>query len=480
VALRSLLLALTALALAPAAYAGGPELRVGAAEDVVKQPTLVAAEAQLQLLQLAGLDTVRITAIWLPGQTEPVPAEAAQIKNAVTAANLHGIKVIVAVYHPSSATTPLTDESRADFAAFATAILRQNRPVRDLIVGNEPNLNRFWLPQFDEDGSSVAPAAYLQLLATTYDSVKAAFPAVTVWGGSVSPRGTDRPFGLRPSHSPTTFIRGLGAAYRASGRTLPVMDGLAIHPYGDNSSQAPGSSAHPGTTSVGLADYDKLVGLLAEAFDGTAQPGSTLPLLYDEYGVETTLPAGKAALYTGVEPDTTKPVEPTTQGRYYREAIGMAFCQPNVRGIMLFHTVDETDLNRWQSGLYYADGKAKASLGEARRAADESRRGVVALCPGLALTPKLLKVVWPRAGPRTRPVAVRLWCSLDCTVRIVVQRVDTRRTVKVVKVAQTANALRLTRIGALPPGQYRLRLSLRAMLNVGPALERRSPPFAVR
>ena len=59
------------------------------------------------------------------------------------------------------------------------------------------------------------------------------------------------------------------------------MDGLAIHPYGDNSSQPP-STAHPNSTSIGIGDYDKLVSLLAQAFDGTAQPGSALPILYGE------------------------------------------------------------------------------------------------------------------------------------------------------------------------------------------------------
>ncbi len=67
------------------------------------------------------------------------------------------------------------------------------------------------------------------------------------------------------------------------------MDALAIHVYGDNSSVAP-TVAHPLNTSIGVADYDKLVGLLGEAFDGTAQPGSTLPILYGEYGVETQIP----------------------------------------------------------------------------------------------------------------------------------------------------------------------------------------------
>ena len=475
-----LIAALLALVLAAPAHAGGPAMRIGAAEDLVEQATLPAAKAQVQLLRLAGLDTVRVTAIWSPGETAPAADEAAKLGNAVAAATLAGVRTVVAVYHPSSATTPLTDEARADFAAFTVSVVRQNPAVRDVIVGNEPNLNRFWLPQFAEDGTSASPAAYLQLLSATYDALKAVSPAITVWGGSVSPRGTDKPDGLRPSHSPTTFIRGLGLAYRASGRTLPVMDGLAIHPYGDNSSQAPERSAHPRTTSVGLADYDKLVGLLAEAFDGTAQAGSTLPLLYDEYGVETVLPATKAPLYTGEEPATTKPVDEPTQAAYYRQAIAMAFCQPNVRGILLFHTVDEPNLNRWQSGTFYVDGTPKESLGDVRAAADESRRGVVARCPGLQLAPRLRRVVWPKAGPRSRSVVLRLSCSLDCVGRVLVEQVPGGRRVRSVKVSQVAGGLRRTTIGPLPRGKYRLRLTLRAALNPGAPLARRSPPFAVR
>ena len=58
----------------------------------------------------------------------------------------------------------------------------------------------------------------------------------------------------------------------------------------------------------GLADYEKLVGALGTAFDGTAQPGTTLPILYDEFGVEAVIPAAKASLYTGTEPATVRPV----------------------------------------------------------------------------------------------------------------------------------------------------------------------------
>ena len=50
------------------------------------------------------------------------------------------------------------------------------------------------------------------------------------------------------------------------------MDVFALHPYQTRSSIPPGEP-HTGT-SLGFGDYDKLVDLLGEAFDGTAQPGS--------------------------------------------------------------------------------------------------------------------------------------------------------------------------------------------------------------
>ena len=390
------------------------------------------------------------------------------------------MKVVAAVYHFGSRTTPLTEEARAEFAQLAAAIASRNPSIRDFVIGNEPNLNRFWLPQFTEDGASVAPAAYLQLLAAAYDALKAESPATFVWGGSLSPRGTDRPFGIRPTHSPTSFLRGLGAAYRASGRPLPVMDGLAIHPYGDDSSQAPSRSAHPTTTTIGLADYGKLVGLLADAFDGTAQPGSTLAILYDEYGVETVVPAEKGSLYTGTEPATIKPVDEVTQGTFYREAVQMAFCQPNVRGILLFHTLDEPDLDRWQSGVYYADGTPKASLADVQRAVAESRRGVVARCAGLSLRPRVLKVVWPRAAGPSRPAMLRLSCSLDCAGTVRVVRLPGVKAVRTVRVSQIGRVVARHGIGRLPPGRYRLRLTLRAPVNPGVPVVRRGPILTIR
>ena len=116
-------------------------------------------------------------------------------------------------------------------------------------------------------------------------------------GGAVSPRGTDRANSSRQTHSPTTFIRDLGFAYRKSHRRTPIMDTLVIHPYGETS-RTPPTALHPKSTSISIADYPKLVKLLRETFQGTAQRGASLPILYGEYGIETQIPAAKPSRRT--------------------------------------------------------------------------------------------------------------------------------------------------------------------------------------
>ncbi|HET9243451.1 MAG TPA: hypothetical protein VFN99_08395, partial [Gaiella sp.] len=329
------------LTLAVPARAAGPTMTLGVAEDAVRAPDLVATRATMAQLRLAGFTAVRVTSNWLPGLTAPTRNELTVLRNIEAAARLSGIKVYVSVYHPGSRTTPLEPAAQAEFAEYTATLAAAIPTFDDVIVGNEPNLNRFWLPQFGLDGTNASAPAYLSLLAKTYDALKAVDPKLRVWGGALAPRGSDRPGGIRPTSSPTAFIQAMGAAYRASGRATPVMDGVAIHPYPENSSTSPGL-AHPRSTSIGLGDYDKLVGLLGTAFDGTAQAGSTLPILYDEFGIESVVPTGKRSLYSGNEPTTTKPVDESKQAAAYDLGLKLAFCQPNVVGMLLFHSHDET------------------------------------------------------------------------------------------------------------------------------------------
>jgi hypothetical protein len=130
-----------------------------------------------------------------------------------------------------------------------------------------------------------------------------------------------------------------------------------------------------------------------------------------------------------------------------------------VKGLFLFHTVDETDLAAWQSGVYYADGTPKASLPAVKLALDESRRGIVAHCDGLALPVKATLV--------ERGTRVAVTCDLDCSY--------------VAQLYRLPGKLLLTRRGAavggrtsaLPlrvpvtAGRYRVRLSAVAAVNPG-------------
>ncbi len=284
---------------------------------------------------------------------------------------------IVSIYNPGGSSAPNDPASRAQFVEFAKTVVTALPGVSTFIVGNEPNSNVYWQPQFDAAGGDAAAKSYMQLLAATYDGIKAARPSATVIGGALDPHGSDDPSGGHPSHSPTTFIRDLGLAYRASGRTAPLMDVFDEHVYADTSALPP-SMPHTGTT-IAEGDYARLVALLGKAFDGTAQRGSKLPIFYGEYGVETTVPADKAHLYTGSE--TQKTVDEATQARYYAEAFRLALCQPNVIGIMVFHVVDETALGAWQSGPFYADGTPKSSEPAIRAGALAARGGSAASCP---------------------------------------------------------------------------------------------------
>jgi hypothetical protein len=374
--LRSLILLVCAAATLalPAGAAASSRMYMGAAEDEGRNSDPVVAMAKMQLAKAAGFDTIRVTTVWLPGQSA-VPQGQLQAMQSIAAAGIFlGIRVVSTVMPFGSRTTPLTATARSQFARFAANLVKNVPTIREYIVGNEPNLNRYWLPQFGPNGEDVAAPAYVRLLARTYDLMKAADPGVFILGGSVSPRGIDRPGTARDTHSPTAFITDMGLAYRAMHRQKPIMDGFAFHPYGESSSTPP-TLTHSSGTSLGLADYDRLVFLLGSAFDGTAQLGSKLPIVYDEYGVDSQIPASKRSFYGGSEPATTKPVSEGVQAAYYEEALQMAACQPTVRGFLIFHVTDETDYNRWQSGVYYADGTPKSSRTFVKQAMSRIRAG---------------------------------------------------------------------------------------------------------
>jgi len=372
--LTALACLLAALAVTPAAPAS-LTMYMGAAEDEGRNADPLVAAEKLELAQAAGFQAIRVTAVWTPGLSGVPPDQLEALRSVAEAGDFYGLKIVVTVMPFGSSVTPLTRKARAEFASFAADVVNSTT-IREVIVGNEPNLNRYWMPQFGPRGEDAAASAYVAMLAEAYDAIKAVDPTTFVIGGSVSPRGGDDPKSIRPTHSPTAFITDMGAAYRASGRTTPIMDGFAFHPYGESSSTPP-DFLHPRSTSIGLGDYSKLVSLLGRAFNGTPQKGSNLPIVYDEYGIDSQIPARKATLYHGREPATTRPLPERLQAEHYSEALLMAACQPTVRGFLIFHVTDEPDYNRWQSGLYYPDGTPKTSRTLVRQTIDQVTAGDV-------------------------------------------------------------------------------------------------------
>jgi hypothetical protein len=373
---RVLVIAAAVLALAGCSVGDDDrEFHAGVVEDSTRMSEPAAALARVQAVRDAGFDAIRITSIWAPGLTEPEPGELDALRNVANAAKETDIRLYIAVYHAGSATTPLDDQRRGEFAQYVASLAR-TLPVRDFIIGNEPNLNRFWMPQFGPAGEDLAARDYGLLLAECYDALKAVSDDVNVIGGALAPRGSDRPELPRDTHSPTAFLRDLGAAYRQSGRDEPLMDILAYHPYETNSSVPPGNP-HPESTTMTLGDYDRLRTLLGEAFEGTEQEGEDLPILYSEFGIESQIPPDKQDLYQEGEFASVKPVDEQTQADHYTKAIRLAYCQDTVVGILLFHVFDEIDLRGWQSGVRYVDDTPKSSYEPVKLVAEEARRGEV-------------------------------------------------------------------------------------------------------
>ena len=476
-----LLAALALVVLLQAAPAGaGTGLFVGAAENNARSLDPGVAKAKMDLAARAGLGVVRMVVIWSPGRTTVGGDDLIALGNATTAAQLDGVRVILSVYPEGPRAAPLTSRARSEFALFVASIAKQFPSITDFVIGNEPNLNLFWMPQFGANGVDLAARSYELLLARTYDALKSVSDAVNVIGGALSPHGQDKPASVRPTHSPTAFIKDLGKAYRATGRRKPIMDMFAIHPY-LIPSRLPPTFAHPRTTTIGIADYEKLVRLLTTAFRGTAQRGETLPIVYDEFGYQTVIPQSKRFVYNHLSsPAARDAITEAQQAAYYKRAFALASCQPTVAGLLIFHVVDERDARAWQSGLYYGNSTPKASLAAVRAAALAAHDGTLTQCGRDKTTDNLDGVVFyeaTAAAPRT--AQVQFTCVQPCTYELRI--LDATTSDVVATSAGNAVGLQTTLlpVDELDPGRYQYALRVFKCGKPGTAETRFSRPFAV-
>jgi hypothetical protein len=378
-------IALSVGAHAPSA-AAGTGFFVAATDDTFLFRPGLAAGAGREL----GLSAFRVMLGWAPGQTELDKADIGRLNEMVRA--VEGLRIVVTVVGAARA-APNDAASRDSYCAYVRDLLVRYPSIKDVVIWNEANLGFFWQPQFKPDRTSASPAAYEALLAHCWDVLHALRPEVNVIL-TTSPSGNDNPDAAsNVSHSPGAFIRKVGAAYRASGRTKRIFDTVGHNPYGMSSAEPP-AQRHVAPGHIAQGDLDRLVGALVDGFGGTGQPvpgacagaGQACPTVwYLEAGYQTVPDAAQQGAYTGRENDARPVPDSTpgsaasllTQSSQLESGIRLAYCQPHVGAFFNFLLWDEPDLARWQSGVLWADGTKKASFAALRQVVADVAGGKV-------------------------------------------------------------------------------------------------------
>src|SRR3954469_14798271 len=346
------------------------------------------------------LGAIRVSVDYEPSEPTTVQQKD-QLERAIDAAKDKNMRVIVGI-QPGHSTDVTGDPNGVKkFAAYAALVAKTFPSVNDIVVGNEPNLGRFWFPTFNANGTIASAATYEAALAASYDALKAVRSNVDVIGLAVSPRGDDRPGSARNTISPVRFIKAVGDAYRKSGRRKPLMDNVALHPYPSANTDRPEKGAS--WPNVGVPNLDRAQQAFWDGFHRTPQPtfqesgarnAQAVRWILDEAGWQTD--TRKLTGYVGTE--NTPPVDEAAQARYYKAIVQRYACDQHVAALLFFHWIDEADRDRLQTGLRRADGTIKPA---AKAVNDAIARGCTAGHIGWrhATTVAGAGVTWkPRAG----------------------------------------------------------------------------------
>jgi hypothetical protein len=430
---------LTALvAVSPAAAAS-----VGANDDSAKYAPDGGAAMYAEMAAL-GLEQTIIGVRFRPSQPMIVQ-DKLLLDRAIASARAAGLRVVLAVY-PFPA-QELHLGSPALFAGYVGAVASIYPEVKQFVIGNEPNQPVFWRPQFDASGANVSAKAFGPYLAAAYDVLEGVDPALTVSGVGLSPRGNDRPDARNNiSTSPVRFLRALGAWYRRSGRTRPLMDAFSFHPY-------PRQATDPLDKgylwpNAGFVNLDRVKQALWDAFRGTGQPTTAegLKLHLDEVGwqVDTSRRAG----YRGLEnvPVTTEAV----QAAIYGELVRRAACDSDIAELSFFGFRDDTARTGFQAGLQRADGSVRPSAAVVRAAITSVETGcagrMIHWFPGVGVLDPRIAV----GAATASTVTARIVAGEDARAKMCVS-VSARRSGKPV-----ASRCRTTAVAGLRPKQVQL------------------------
>jgi hypothetical protein len=366
-----LLAATTAVAATLLAGASAaPAADIGANDDAAKHANDRGAALFREMSEL-GLRQTVIAVRFKPSEAVVIQDKAlldAAIPNAIDA----GLRVVLAVYPYPPRELEAGLGSPSLFGSYVGAVASIYPEVKQFVIGNEPNQPAFWRPQFNASGANVSAATFGGYLAAAYDALKAVDPDITVVGVGLSPRGNDRPKAKNNiSTSPVRFLRALGAWYRRSGRSTPVMDAFSFHPY-PNEATDPLDRGY-GWPNAGFVNLDRVKQALWDAFHDTAQPTTRegLALHLDEVGWQV----GTARLAGYVGAENVRVTDEATQAAIYAELVRRAACDPDIASISLFGFRDDGLRTGFQAGLQRVDGSARPSAEAVRTAIAETAGG---------------------------------------------------------------------------------------------------------
>ena len=366
-------------------------------------------------MRTAGLTANKMTVNWDPARPTEI-VERAFLDRAIPEAERRGIHLSFGIHIGKARAITGDPRGLQKFTAWLRKLATTYPQITEYVVGNEPNLTRFWQPQFNANGSPAAGIAFARFLAASYDTLKDVNPEITVVGVGLSPRGNDMPNARsNVSRTPVRFIRDLGIGYRRLQRDKPIMDVFGFHPYPrkDRDSLAAGYR----WPNAGIANLDRIKQAIWDAFHGTAQPTFAEPGLeqeqpltfkLDEVGWQVTIPRQHRRAYFGRE--NVRPTDERTQARIYAQLVRKLACDHSVRSVLFFGLVDEPNLDRWQAALIRANRTRRPSWSTVRTAV---RRG----CSGRRVvwehTEEVVGADVERVGSR-----VRVWADEDATVEI--------------------------------------------------------------
>ena len=221
-------------------------------------------------LRQSGLSANKMTVNWDPAKPLEI-REKPFFDRSIPWATAQGVHLSFGIHIGKARAITSSPRTIDQFVEWLQLVARTYPQVTEFVVGNEPNLTRFWQPQFDRRGRGASGIAFASFLARSYDALKEVNPEITVVGVGLSPRGNDMPRAKsNVSTSPVKFIRDLGIGYRRLRRDKPIMDVFGFHPY-------PARDRDPLTKgyrwpNAGVANLDRIKQALWDAFHGTAQP----------------------------------------------------------------------------------------------------------------------------------------------------------------------------------------------------------------